>query len=150
MVSSKFSRRPRIQQPPPVCKSKKKPVPPPPPPPWPPTQLAALVHWNNTVPNGAPALDVETVITLDKIEGLDRYEGSQESGLYILTLKVHFDWPGPNAYIYTEIVKTGVGTWYIEDDVPLELEDPFNPPIFRLYGVPGAPWMWCDITLSVA
>ena len=45
MASSKFSRRPRIQQPPPVCRSGKIPIPPTPPPPEIDNVLKIDVTW---------------------------------------------------------------------------------------------------------
>ncbi len=45
MVSSKFSRRPMIQQPPPVCKTKKFPIIPIPPPPPPHNRLWLTATW---------------------------------------------------------------------------------------------------------
>jgi hypothetical protein len=85
MVSSKFSRRPRVQQPPPVCKSKKRPKPPL-------TSLAATrqVHWtwDGTPPiaNDATPDSGTTTITLDPTTGI--YSGTTKTAIrtYLILL----------------------------------------------------------------
>ena len=150
MASSKFSRRPVVQQPPPVCKSKKKPIPPPPPPPWPPTQLAALVHWKEETPGFEPLFDVTANITLDRKDEGNRYEGSKTEAGFDLLLIVDFNGIGPPAYVLTRITKPGQYEFTAQEDVQIELTQPFNPDAFRLYVPDWEPWMWCDIDLSAA
>jgi hypothetical protein len=52
MASSKFSRHPRVQQPPPVCKSGKIPIPLIPPPPHIPNSLWIVATWSGVCTDG--------------------------------------------------------------------------------------------------
>ncbi len=150
MTSSKFSRRPVVQQPPPVCRSKKIPIIPivPPPPPWPPLTLNALVHWKEETPPGPPLFDIETSFVLTRVDDGNRYEGDTTAEGHDLILIVDFNGIGPPAAVLTRITKPATYEFTATDDVDIALVQPFAPDTFRLFVVDWEPWMWCDITLT--
>ena len=148
MASSKFSRRPRIQQPPPVCRKIKFPPIFPFPLPWPPDALLAHCHWTSTFPG--LEFDVAADVTMNRIGESLTYRGTATSGAY--TFENEYIWsaePGPVG-IY-QILRHPLGYPFHGDDdsYDLALTQPFAPPSFTIDDYESPDYIHCETTLTV-